>query len=113
MNAAQGLTPPASVATGASALHRYFMHRQHGNRFWGSGITPHQPAAMCEFEMFTQQLGLSEHEYSSSLHLRTWCDEHKNRCYIPEWLLKRWNMRVDTEVGEVARPTVMRRDPLT
>lgn len=90
------------------------MTLRHGNPLWGSGAPPQfQPAVICEFETYTQQLGLSEEEYTGSLELRSWCDKHKNQCYIPEWLLKRWGMDVDSEALELMRPAVMRRDPLT
>ena len=89
------------------------MSRHHGNPKWGSNLVlPLQPARACEFEMYTQQLGLNEHEYPGSHELRNWCDEHKNRNYIPEWLLKRWGMDVDSEALELMRPTIMRRNPL-
>jgi len=91
------------------------MPRRHGNPLWGSYASlPFPPAGICEFEMYTQELGLSEHEYAGSPELRRWCDEHKDRCYIPEWLLQRWGMEVDdTEALAPMRPAVMRRNPLT
>jgi len=62
--------------------------------------------------MYTQELGLNEAEYVASLELRRWCDDHKNHCYVPEWLLKHWGMQVDNEPLELTRPAVMRRNPL-
>jgi len=29
--------------------------------------------------------------------LKQWCERNKDRCYIPEWLLKRWGMFVDPD----------------
>jgi hypothetical protein len=90
------------------------MPRRHGNPLWASdALLQFQPAGICEFEMYTQELRLSEHEYAGSPELRKWCEEHKNRSYIPEWLLKRWGMDVDTEALAPIRTPVMRRNPLT
>jgi hypothetical protein len=81
------------------------MPRRHGNLLWGSNAPlPVQFTGICDFEMYAQELGLREHEYAGSLELRRWCEEHMNRCYIPEWLLKRWGMDVDTEALAPVRP---------
>jgi predicted secreted protein len=32
-----------------------------------------------------------------SARLRAWCEENRNRCYIPEWLLDAWDIHVDTD----------------
>lgn len=80
---------------------------------WVNGFPPRPTSGPCRFEMYTQQLGLREHEYAGSLALRRWCDEHKNSSYVPEWLLKRWRMDVDSELLDLRQPAVMRRDPLT
>jgi hypothetical protein len=71
------------------------MSHDYPNPFWGQrpGSIISAPG-LSEFEMCTQRLGLSEHEYATSIELRKWCDEHKHRCYIPEWLLKLWHMDV-------------------
>lgn len=84
------------------------------NSLWGKGLPAQpQPARVCEFEMYTQHLGLSEYEYTASLELREWCEKHKNRCYIPEWLLKRWRMDVDNELPGLMPSCSMRRNPLS
>jgi hypothetical protein len=89
------------------------MPRRHGNPSWGRNAPMQfQSAGVCEFETYAQQLGLREDQYMGSSELRSWCDVHKNRCYIPEWLLKRWGMEVDNEPFELMRPAVMRRNPL-
>jgi len=36
--------------------------------------------------------------YVSSDQLRRWCEHNRDRCYIPDWLLKRWGMPVDPNV---------------
>jgi hypothetical protein len=35
----------------------------------------------------------------SSDQLRTWCAQNKNHRYIPEWLLKTWQMHVDPDLS--------------
>jgi hypothetical protein len=35
--------------------------------------------------------------YTSSAALRAWCEQNKNRVYIPEWLLKELCIAVDAE----------------
>jgi hypothetical protein len=34
--------------------------------------------------------------------LRSWCEENKNRCYIPEWLLKAWTIAIDADLSGAA-----------
>ena len=68
--------------------------RKRGNPNWGrSGPLP--PAIATEFEMQVRQLGLSKQTYADSNELRRWCECNRNRCYVPEWLLDVWEMRVD------------------
>jgi len=62
---------------------------------WNSGLALRSlPAGPGEFELYARQLGLTEESYIHSHQLREWCEENRNRCYIPEWLLKRWKMLV-------------------
>ena len=57
---------------------------------------PNVPTA---FEEQVQRLGLNEETYATSFELRRWCERNKDRCYIPEWLLKRWQISVDPNVS--------------
>jgi hypothetical protein len=76
------------------------MSRNRANPNWGSGRPLKSPvAAPTEFEMQAQRLGLTEDRYESSEHLRRWCEHNRDRCYVPEWLLKRWDMSADPNVG--------------
>lgn len=68
--------------------------RKRGNRNWGRPIWS-AAAVATEFELRVSQLQLTAEMYSSSAALRTWCERNKNRCYIPEWLLKEWDITVD------------------
>jgi hypothetical protein len=46
-----------------------------------------------------QNLGLNEQTCATSEKLRQWCQSNKDRCYIPEWLLKQWGIPVDPNVS--------------
>jgi hypothetical protein len=52
-----------------------------------------------EFEMQVTQLQLAPEAYVFSPQLRIWCKSNRNRCYIPEWLLKAWDIPVNTDLG--------------
>lgn len=70
------------------------MPRKHGNSNWGRPIAP-APAAPTAFELRVLQLQLTTDMYASSAALRAWCEQNKNRCYVPEWLLAKWSISVD------------------
>jgi hypothetical protein len=57
--------------------------------------TPPSPAHATEFELQAEQLQLSPEMYASSSELRIWCEQNRNRIYIPEWLLEEWLITVD------------------
>jgi hypothetical protein len=65
---------------------------------WSSGgpipVAPAQPTA---FELLAEQLKLTERMYTNSEPLHVWCKLNKNRCYIPEWLLRSWDIAVDSD----------------
>jgi hypothetical protein len=42
---------------------------------------------------------LNEQTCATSDELRQWCHHNKDRCYIPEWLLKQWRITVDPNVS--------------
>jgi hypothetical protein len=72
------------------------MIRKRGNPGWGKGNSSKDRASgPTEFEMQAQSLGLTEESYEFSDQLRRWCEDNRHRCYLPEWLLKRWRMSVD------------------
>jgi hypothetical protein len=54
-------------------------------------VTPSMPTA---FEMRVSELSLTAPTYSESPELRHWCKVNRNKCYIPEWLLKEWGITV-------------------
>jgi hypothetical protein len=45
--------------------------------------------------MQVRQLHLMPETYTSSAELRTWCERNRNNFYIPEWLLKAWDIPVN------------------
>ena len=55
-----------------------------------------------EFEMQVRNLHLAPDQYVASAHLRNWCERNKNQYYIPEWLLKAWNMSVNSDLTGAA-----------
>ena len=56
---------------------------------------PPVPALATEFELRARQLQLTAEMYTSSRELRAWCERNRNRCYVPEWLLREWGITVD------------------
>lgn len=54
------------------------------------------PNLPTEFEREVERLGLRQEKYTNSPELRAWCQRHRDHFYIPERLLKRWGLTVDT-----------------
>ena len=77
--------------------------RKRGNPNWGRPISP-LLALPTEFEMRVSQLQLMAEMYTSSVELRTWCEQNRNRVYIPEWLLEEWGITVDAALSGVTQP---------
>jgi hypothetical protein len=75
--------------------------RKRGNPNWGRP-TRLAPALATEFELRVRQLQLTAEMYASSVELRTWCEQNRNRLYIPEWLLEEWGIHVDANFSGVA-----------
>jgi hypothetical protein len=55
-----------------------------------------------EFDLQVRQLQLAPENYVASTRLRKWCEENKNQYYIPEWLLKAWNISVNSDLSGTA-----------
>jgi len=72
-----------------------------GNPNLGRPIPP-VPALPTEFELRARQLQLTARMYTSSAELHTWCEQNRNRLYVPEWLLEEWNITVDLNFGAAA-----------
>jgi hypothetical protein len=70
------------------------MTSKRGNPNWGHPILP-GPALPTEFELRVSHLGLTAEMYTSSALLRAWCEQNRNRRYVPEWLLKELCIAVD------------------
>lgn len=74
------------------------MSGRHGSPGWSSGRPPAIPADMpSAFEMRVSELGLTAPTYVESQELRRWCQANRNKCYIPEWLLKEWGITVNSD----------------
>jgi hypothetical protein len=46
-----------------------------------------------------RELGLTWNTCADSQELRRWSEMNRNRCYIPEWLLKTWGIVIDSGVA--------------
>jgi hypothetical protein len=68
--------------------------RKRGNPNWGKPMQA-APSVPTEFEDQIERLGLNEQTCAESTTLRRWCERNKDRCFIPEWLLKEWSIPVD------------------
>jgi hypothetical protein len=73
------------------------MARRRGNPDWGKPL-PAAPTLPSEFKILVKQLRLTPEKYASSRELKEWCRRNRNRCYVPEWLLKEW--QIVAEVGD-------------
>jgi hypothetical protein len=71
--------------------------RKRGNPNWGKPMQP-APTVPTEFEDQIEKLGLTHQTCVGSEKLKQWCVRNKDRCYIPEWLLKAWSIPVDPRV---------------
>ena len=63
---------------------------------------PPAPALATEFELRAKQLQLTAGIYASSRELRAWCEQNRNRCYVPEWSLEEWGITVDLNFSAAA-----------
>jgi hypothetical protein len=71
------------------------------NHNWASGgAFTLPPSGPTEFESYARKLGLNERAYASSRELRAWCERNRHRCYVPEWLLIEWGLRVEPILSE-------------
>ena len=69
--------------------------RKRGNPNWGIPFRA-GPLLPTEFEIQVRHLRLKPETYAFSAELRSWCEQNRNRCYIPEWLLEEWAITVDS-----------------
>jgi len=76
--------------------------RRRGNPNWGKSMPSSVQSCFTEFEMKVRQLELTPESYVSSAKLRTWCERNRDRCYIPEWLLKAWNIAAEPDLSGAA-----------
>jgi hypothetical protein len=75
------------------------MSARHRNLGWSSGQPAAVPPAIpSAFERRVDELGLTAPTYLESGELRRWCQDNRNKCYIPEWLLKTWGIPVNSDV---------------
>jgi hypothetical protein len=73
-------------------------HRHEISSNWASGRSSRIPSAMpTAFETRAHELRLTAPTYLESQELRRWCKDNRNKCYIPEWLLKEWGISINSE----------------
>ena len=72
----------------------FVIPRRRGNPHWGKPFHC-EPVLPTQFEVRVRQLRLTPEDYVFSAELRDWCEQNRNRCYIPESLLKSWGIIVD------------------
>ncbi len=72
-----------------------------GNPNWGKPMQA-APNVATEFEMQVRHLHLTPDAYASCTKLRRWCEQYKNRYYIPEWLLKALDLSVNDDLTGAA-----------
>jgi hypothetical protein len=76
------------------------MNRRLESSNWASGRLSRIPSALpTAFETRARELSLTVPTYADSQELRSWCEDNRNKCYIPEWLLKAWGISVDSDVS--------------
>jgi hypothetical protein len=75
------------------------MSRRRGNPNWTKGQLPQIPQLPTAFEVEVRKLGLNEQTCATSKQLERWCERNRNRCYVPERLLKQWGLSVDADVS--------------
>jgi len=86
-----------------SSLGQTLMFRKRGNPNWGRPMPSARGLATATaFEMQVRQLQLTPENYVFSDQLREWCERNRNRFYIPEWLLKAWDIPVNPDFSGVA-----------
>jgi hypothetical protein len=70
---------------------KFSMTLKGGNPNWRFSMVP-SPVLPTEFERQIRRLELTPDMYISSAALRSWCEQNKDRCSVPEWLLAEWQM---------------------
>lgn len=72
--------------------------RRRGNPEWEKSFNP-ATVLVTEFDAQATRLRLTKEEYVASAELKRWCDQNRNRVYVPEWLLAEWEMHVELNYG--------------
>jgi hypothetical protein len=76
------------------------MARRRGNPNWGKASVGSIPQLPTAFEEEVRKLGLTTSTYAMSAQLKRWCERNKDRCYIPEHLLKSWGISAEGNWSE-------------
>jgi len=87
--------------------------KQHNNeqrQAWTTmttGRVTKEHISITKFEQEVARLGLVTSEYADSVELKVWCEANKNTRYIPEWLLKAYEMVTDWDEEKNVKPTTL------
>src|SRR5690242_14455277 len=95
---AHGTTRESLVSSPSMVGGRFTVTRKRGPSNWGHPIAS-APALATQFELQVCRLHLTTEMYASSAALRVWCEQNKDRCYVPEWLLAKWRTSVDPHIA--------------
>lgn len=76
------------------------MARRRGNPNWGKVMVGFAHQLPTAFEQEVRRLGLNTQTFATSRELRRWCERNKDRCYIPEQLLKSWGISANGNWSE-------------
>jgi hypothetical protein len=80
--------------------------RRESSKGYGAATAP--PVEPSAFEKLAARLGVKERDWAKSESFRKWASKHRNNRYVPEALLKHWNLplRVNKETGFAPRAGV-------
>jgi len=74
--------------------------RQRGNPNWGKPGASARPHSLSAFEQLVEDLHLRPDQYVTSKELRRWVQRNMESHFVPEYLLKAWNLGVASKSDE-------------
>ena len=69
-----------------------------GNPNWGKPALFVRPSILCAFEHIVGELHLQPDQYVDSKELRDWVQRNMRSHFVPEDLLKAWNLEAPTDI---------------
>jgi hypothetical protein len=80
---------------------RQFHPKRRGNPQWSSGVIAPVQRRATEFERVVERLKLEPDEYIGSQELRDWAEKNKDARFVPERLLKAWNLSLRGTIDDI------------